>query len=232
MNYQNKNLEYIDAEAYDKRGEASLLEKYVLDLWQPFLKKIIRNLSIGKTVVDLGCGTCEYTQAAQAARKIYAVDISESMLKVCRQKLGRFPQAEIINLPIKDFNLTGESADLVITIGVWEYIDSQELLEAIKKITHRCSKIIIVFPNRYNGFHIERSIAKGKWSGLRPGFIRRIFKEEFLLLDSASFANVCWAPKSIQFLVRPFWQFGDWLWSPFQKFLPLGVNIYYLFERK
>ena len=80
MNYQNKNLEYTNAEAYDKRGESSVLEKYVLELWQPFLKNIVAGLSSDKIVIDLGCGTCEYAQAAREAKKIYAVDVSEEML--------------------------------------------------------------------------------------------------------------------------------------------------------
>ena len=61
---------YINGEAYDRRGKNSILEKYVLSLWQPFLKKIIADLSTGKTMADLGCGTCEYTQSAKNAKKI------------------------------------------------------------------------------------------------------------------------------------------------------------------
>lgn len=233
MKYQDEKLNYTDATAYDKRGESSVLEKYVLDLWQPFLRRIIRNLSIGNTVVDLGCGTCEYTQACEAASKIYAVDISESMLKICREKMRDFNQAEIFNAPIQDFNLSeGRAADLVITIGVWEYIKPDELLSVIKKITHRGSKIIVVFPNVYNRLNLARSIFKMKWVALRPGFIRRLFENDFKILDKTSFAMVFWAPKKLQFLVRSLWKFGDWLWKPFQKFLPLGINVYYLFERK
>jgi len=102
MKYQNKNLEYINAEEYDKRGENSIVENYVLRLWQPFLKNIIAGLSSDKIIVDLGCGTCEYAQAAREARKIYAVDISEEMLRICRKKLESFKQAEIINVSIEN----------------------------------------------------------------------------------------------------------------------------------
>ena len=45
--YQDKNFKYTDAESYDRRGESSVLENYVLGLWQPFLKEKIKNLSIG-----------------------------------------------------------------------------------------------------------------------------------------------------------------------------------------
>ena len=38
MAYQDKNLKYINAEAYDKRGENSILENYVLGFWKPFQK--------------------------------------------------------------------------------------------------------------------------------------------------------------------------------------------------
>ena len=240
MAYQNKDFEYIGAEEYDRRAENSVLENYVLGLCQPFLKKIIGDLSIGKVVADLGCGTCEYTQAAKNAKKIYAIDISETMLKVCREKMKNFPQVEIINLPVFDVNLP--PVDLVITIGVWEYIDPVVLFNKIKEITRQNSKIMVVFPNIYNDLNWARRLAKmspfggspvgGKKVALRPSFMRKLFENEFSLIESDSFGMVSWAPRKLQFLALPIWKFSDWLWKPFQKFLPLGVNVYYLFERK
>ncbi len=237
MEYQNKDLKYIDAAAYDKRGEFSILEKYVLELWQPFLKNKVYKLSASKIIADLGCGTGEYTQAATAALKIYAVDNSEAMLQVCRAKLNNLKQAEIINDSVLAVNLP--PLDLVITIGVWEYIDPRGLYKKITEITRQGSKVVVVFPNIYNDLNWIRSIVRmkkamptGRQVALRPGFIKKIFKSDFKLIESASFGNVFFAPKQMQFLVLPVWKFSDWLWRPFQKFLPLGVNVYYLFERK
>lgn len=221
---------YIDGEAYDNRGESSILEKYVLGLWQPFLKNKIRKLGAGKIVADLGCGTCEYIQAAIGAEKIYAVDISEEMLKICRGKLNNFNQAEIIKNSVLTVNLP--PSDLVITIGVWEYIDPLKLSERIKEITRTGNKVIVVFPNIYNKLNFMRSIFKMKMIALRPGYVKKFFKDDFSLADSASFGMVGWFPKKFQFLVLPFWKLGDFIWRPFQKFMPLGVNVYYLFERK
>lgn len=231
MDYQDKNFKYTNAEEYDKRSKDSILEKYVLSLWQPFLKKIISNLSVGKIVVDLGCGTCEYTQAAKNAKKIYAVDVSSEMLKICREKLIDFNQAVIILSDIQNFRMA-EPADLVITIGIWEYISPQDLLNTIKKITRCGSKVIVVFPNIYNELNLARSLGRMKKIALRPGFIKKLFKKDFLIIDSMSFSIVSWTPQKLQSLILPLWKFADWLWKPFQKFLPLGVNIYYLFEKK
>lgn len=228
--YRDKNSIYIDAEAYDRRTESSILERYVLGLWQPFLKNKISDLSRGKIIADFGCGTCEYTLAAKEAKKIYAIDISEPMLKVCREKLKDFDQAEIIKTSVLDFNLT--AANLIITIGVWEYINPEKLFKKIKEVTRRGNKVIVVFPNIYNDLNWMRSLAKMTTVALRPGFIKNIFKQDFTLIESASFGNVFWAPKSIQFLVLSIWKFSDWLWTPFQKFLPIGINAYYLFERR
>lgn len=230
MAYQDKNSNYSDAEAYDRRAESSVLEKYVLGLWQPILKEKIKNLSISKVVVDFGCGTGEYTRAAKMAKKIYAIDVSESMLKVCREKLKDFSQAEIINSTGFDFNFP--ATDFVITIGVWEYINPEKLSKKIKEITRKGSKIMVVFPNIYNDLNLVRSVFKMRQVALRPGFIKKLFKEDFKLIESASFGMVSWVPKKLQILVLPVWKFCDWLWSPFQNFLPLGVNVYYLFERK
>ncbi len=232
MVYQNKNFEYIDAEEYDRRAKNSVLENYVLGLWQPFLKKIINGLSAGKIVVDLGCGTCEYTQAAKNAEKIYAIDISETMLKVCREKMRDFSQAEIIKTAVENFKLPFDSADLVITIGVWEYINPKDLYAKIKEITRRGSKVIVVFPNIYNKLNMARTLGRMKKIALRPGFVKKLFKDDFTLLESASFGMVSRFPRKIQLIVLPLWKFSDLIWRPFQKFLPLGVNVYYLFERK
>ncbi len=132
MMYQNKRFQYIDAETYDRRAENSILEQYVIGLWQPFLKNKIRQLCANRVVADLGCGTCEYTQAAKEAKKIYAVDISGTMLKVCRAKLENFSQAEIIQSSILIAQLP--IADLIITIGIWEYINPGNLYKKIKII--------------------------------------------------------------------------------------------------
>jgi len=240
MIYQNKNFKYINADEYDKRIESSVLENYVLRLWQPFLKKIIGALSAGKIIVDLGCGTGEYTQAAEDAKKIYAVDISGTMLKVCRAKLENFSQAEIIQSSILITQLP--IADLVIAIGIWEYINPGSLYKKIKNITRKGSKVIVVFPNIYNDLNWMRSLGRmspfgrshegKKKIALRPGFIKRLFLDDFSLLGSASFGMVFWFPKKFQFFAKPIWRLEDWFWRPFQKFLPLGINVYYLFERK
>ena len=243
MDYQDKNFppkadqpmaeKYTDAEAYDRRAENSILEKYVLGLWQPFLKNKIINLSGGEVVADLGCGTGEYLLAAKKAKKIYAVDISDSMLKVCRQKLKDFNQAEIIKSLIEDFKMPAdENVDLVLAIGVWEYIDPVKLFAKINEITRKGSKVMVLFPNIYNDLNWIRSIARVRAAALKPGFIRKLFCDNFALLDAASFGTVSWVPKKIQFLALPIWKFCDFIWLPFQKLLPLGVNVYYLFERK
>jgi len=240
MKYQDKNFEYTDAGAYDRRGKSSILENYVLGFWQPFLKKVIGNLSVGKIAADLGCGTCEYTQAAKNAKKIYAVDISSEMLKVCREKMKNFSQVEFVNLPVSDINLP--PLDLVIAIGIWEYIDPVVLFNKIREITNQGSKVIVVFPNIFNKLNSARSVVRmspfggspegGKKIALRPGFIKKLFRDDFRLIDSASFGMVSWTPKKIQFIMLPLWKFADLIWRPLQKFLPLGVNVYYLFERK
>ncbi|MBI2446215.1 MAG: class I SAM-dependent methyltransferase [Parcubacteria group bacterium] len=239
MAYQNKNLKYIDATAYDKRGESSILEKYVLGLWQPFLKNKIGKLSADKIIVDWGCGTGEYALAAKMAKKIYCIDISDIMLAGAREKLKSFDKIEFILGSGFNKEIPGGIGELVLTIGVWEYVDPIKLFEEIKRLTKRSSLVLVVFPNIYNDLNWMRSIVKIKKSmptsrqvALWPGFIKNLFKQDFKLVESASFGNVSFAPKRMQFLALPVWKFCDWLWMPFQKFLPLGINVYYLFERK
>lgn len=232
MEYQNKNLEYINAEVYDKRGESSVLEKYVLGLWQPFLKNKISELSCDKVVIDWGCGTGEYVLAAKIAKKIYCIDISEIMLTRAKEKLKNFNQVEFIHSSGFNNEIKESVGELILTIGVWEYVDQVKLFNEIKRLTKSGSKVIVVFPNMYNDLNIIRSFVKLKIVALRPGFLRRLFKNDFNLIESASFGMVSLAPKRTQFLALPIWKFCDWLFKPLQKFWPLGINVYYLFERK
>ena len=242
MEYRDKNLKYTDAEAYDRRAESSVLERYVLGFWHPFLKNKIREFSAGKTVIDWGCGTGEYALAAKEAKKIYCIDISTAMLLSAKEKLKHFNQVEFIHGSGFKDEIVGGAGELILTIGVWEYVDPIKLFEEIKRLTRKGSRVIVVFPNIYNLLNLERSAGKmspfggspegRKKAGLRPGFIKKLFKNEFKILESESFGMVCWCPKKIQFLVLPFWKLCDFIWRPFQKFLPLGINVYYLFERK
>ena len=242
MDYQNKNFEYTDATAYDNRGEFSVLEKYVLGLWQSFLKNKITELSDNKIVIDWGCGTGEYVLAAETAKKIYCIDISENMLERAKEKLKHMSQVEFIYGSGFNNEIAGSVGELVLTIGVWEYVDRIKLFEEIKRLTKKGSLVLVVFPNIYNDLNLLRSVIRvspfgrspegRKEVALKPGFIKDLFKEDFKLIESASFGAVCWFPKKLQFLAFPVWKFCDWLWSPFQKLLPLGVNVYYLFERK
>lgn len=232
MTYQNKNLKYISAEFYDDRGESSVLEKYVLGLWRPFLKNKIRKFSVNKIVVDWGCGTGEYALAAEESKKIYCIDISDIMLTSAKEKLKSFDKVEFIHSSGFNSEIPDGAGELILTIGVWEYVDPVKLFEEIKRLARRGSLVLLVFPNIYNYLNLMRSILKMRKVALRPGFIKNLFKHDFTLIESASFASVFWLPKKFQFLALPIWKFYDWLWMPFQRIFPLGVNIYYLFEKK
>ena len=232
MEYQNKKLEYTNADAYDKRGEKSVIEKYVLGLWQPFLKNKISEYSRGKIVIDWGCGTGEYALAAKMAKKIYCLDVSNVMLSRAKEKLKYFNQVEFINGTGFNSGIASGVGELILTIGVWEYVDPIKLFQELKRLTKNGSLVLVVFPNIYNDLNLIRSFVKIKKVAIRPGFIRRLFKEDFNLVESASFGMASLSPKSIGPLFVPIWKFCDFIWSPFQKFLPLGINVYYLFERK
>lgn len=233
MSYQNKNFRYINADAYDNRSISSVLEKYVLGLWQPFLKNKIEKLSDDKVVIDWGCGTGEYALAAKKSKKIYCLDISDIMLKRAREKLKFFDKkVEFISGSGFDNEIPESIGELVLTIGVWEYVDPIKLFGEIKRLTKKGNMVLAVFPNVYNGLNWMRSVLKMKKVALRPGYIKKLFHRDFTLVESASFGNVCLFPKGLQSFILPFWKVSDLVWHPFQKSFPLGVNVYYLFERK
>lgn len=81
-------------------------------------------------VLDLGCGTGNYTMALAKQRiKMVGLDKSVSMLKLARRKLPHTPfvRSDVIYLPFKNETFTG-----VISITLFEFLSHPQ--KAIKEI--------------------------------------------------------------------------------------------------
>ncbi len=90
-------------------------------------KKIFKNLIskkhvTNKRILDIGCGTGDYTQLIDKNNKFFGVDITSNMLKKAKQKIpnGNFVQADSLHLPFKNSTI-----DFVSMIGLLEYFKDQ-----------------------------------------------------------------------------------------------------------
>lgn len=108
----------------------------------------------GKVVMDLGCGTGKYTiPFSKAAKKVYAVDISESMLKILEGKIEKkgIRNVEIIKSDYGKIDLPRQSVDLIFS--AWSFPAHSKKwasdLSGLKRLLRKGGHLIFV--DNYHG---------------------------------------------------------------------------------
>jgi SAM-dependent methyltransferase len=81
---------------------------------------------MGAKVLEIGCGTGQAT--APLARRgcwLTCAEMGLNLARIARRKLAQFPRVTIVNICFEDFDLTGESFDMVFAAASWHWIDPQ-----------------------------------------------------------------------------------------------------------
>lgn len=104
-------------------------------------------------VLDLGCGAGHYlAQLYSMGFECFGADISEEMLKITRKKFisNQIDNVILINSGCDKLPVESNYFDLIICIGVLEYLDNEKraLLE-MKRIIKPGGFVIVTFPNFY-----------------------------------------------------------------------------------
>ena len=99
-----------------------------------------------RTAIDLPCGTGRISQIpAERGYDLVCADISLPMLKASRKKLvalgrqARFAGADIYKLPFQD-----DTFDCVSCIRLFQHLDDEESLKALKELGRVSSRFVIV----------------------------------------------------------------------------------------
>lgn len=152
-------------------------------------------LKEGMTVLELGCGTGEYSKEfAEGNVQLISLDISLEMAKVARSKAGKGVQFVVCNaeqLPFKD-----DGFDAVVGNAILHHFpDLSAALQEVRRIKKQPAKIVFREPNLFNpgkffvfGIPILRLFRKNRWSPAEKvfsrTFIRKKLKETgFSVLD-------------------------------------------------
>ena len=108
----------------------------MLSIEQRILESLLPPL-YGLDIVDLGCGTGRWLEAAKnaRARRLAGVDISPEMLNVARAKLG--DAATLICAECTNATIPAASADLILCNFVLSYLDDPERFLHFVKTTLR-----------------------------------------------------------------------------------------------
>lgn len=230
--YQDKNFKYTNPDAYDQRHKSNPLEYYVYSVWHDFLANEVKKYSREKIVADLGCGTCEYTQYMNDAKKIYAIDISPEMINFGKNKTQNLHNIEFLQESALNNSLENNSCDTIISFGLLEYVDPNSLLEEINHIIKAGGNLLILFPNKYNAHHLfmrfyGKLFNKKRKKELSLFEVKCLLKKYgFQIQETASRGMIFYAPKIFQKYLSWLWQFLDFIYKSFQRFFPLGCNIY------
>jgi len=116
-----------------------------------FIEKI--NSEKIKRTLDLGCGAGQYLiQLSSMDFECFGADISEEMLKITREKFifHKIKDVTLINSDCYELPIEDNYFDLIICIGVLEYLDNetQALLEMMRTMKPG-GFAIVTFPNLY-----------------------------------------------------------------------------------
>jgi SAM-dependent methyltransferase len=109
-----------------------------------------------RTVIDLGCGTGNYSQLFRDKVKYVGLDNSTKMIEIAR---SQFPQREFQVSGVEKTDFQDGSFDASLAVGVFEYLDNPDVLSReLRRITRSGGRIICTFPNKDEKLKIRGSL--------------------------------------------------------------------------
>lgn len=145
----SKPYNNLDPQEYSKMYETIPKEIYMKEHWCPLIEKLIEKYCENKKVLDLGCGYGKYTRLIQQySDNVIGVDISKRWLSYAKTKMSisNLLEADAHNIPLKD-----ESIDIIMCIGLFEYINREIVIREMRRILKRDGFGIYLVPNKYSG---------------------------------------------------------------------------------
>lgn len=138
------NLKELSALYRQRFSERDLATKR--ELWGVLCRNMFQQyVPLDGTVIDLGAGNCEFTNAIKARRRI-AVDLNADT------KLSADPDVEVLLTSSENLSaLTNGSVDTVFTSNFFEHLPTKEALLATLRESHRVlrsgGRIVVLMPN-------------------------------------------------------------------------------------
>jgi ubiquinone/menaquinone biosynthesis C-methylase UbiE len=119
-----------------------------------FLEQIFQNTRKPKKLLEIGCGTGNYTRIlAERGYQITAVDISENMLKIAKEKCA----SNFVKGNIRDISIDDKFDTCIAMFAVIDYItDSSDLIKALVNIRHHLKPNGILVFDIWNGLAVLR----------------------------------------------------------------------------
>jgi len=152
-----KDYDKIDPEQYEKMYDMTPREIYMKEHWRPLIEEAIEKYCKDKNVLDLGCGTGVYTTIIKKyADNVLGLDISKRWLNYLKLK-DKKDNSNIIRANAHNIPLKNKSFDVILTIGLFEYINREIVIKEMNRILKSGGFCIVSVPNKYSA---GRSVGK------------------------------------------------------------------------
>jgi len=152
-------------------------------------------------VLDAGCGSGELAaKLVQRNYDVHGIDIAAPMIHLAAARFGadRFQTGDIENLSFPD-----NAFDAVVSLGVIEYLDSDDLaLREMRRVLKPGGIAIFATPNALSLLQIADGLAPHPVDGLRrrvlrPGEWRRVLRSHGFVCEKHVFHGWGWYRSSL-----------------------------------
>lgn len=203
-----RNYDTIDPEKYEKMYDLIPRESYMKTHWRSLIEDTIKRYCKDKNVLDLGCGYGKFLGViGQVAKNVTGLDISQRWLDEAKR---RYPNIKLVLGDALKTSFNENFFDVIITIGLFEYVDRKIVMKEMNRILKKNGFCIISVPNKYSAFRtVGKFITKipgGKSVTDEPSKkeMMRLFKDDgFRLIEYKMDDGLVWLPNFLDRLCGP-----------------------------
>lgn len=140
---------YSRPEAYDKMYELMPQEIYLMEHWRPIIIGIIKKYCKDKNILDLGCGTGIFTVKIKECTNNIVLGLDGNKQYLCFAK-SKNKKLDLILADVHNIPLKRGTMDVIVSTGLFEYIDRGVVIKQIYEILKTDGICIISVPNKYS----------------------------------------------------------------------------------
>ncbi len=236
--YVDVNLKYTDPKNYEDRIYKTQVERYNHNIWFNFLVEQLSEKTENKIVADLGCGTGVYLKYCNKAKKIYAIDISNTMITYAKKQWKDNKNISFFEESSLNTSIKSNSIDVVILFGILDYVDKDKQLLEVGRILKNNGKVLILVPNRNNPLNFLITLKhyfkneKTKEFLTHKELKKILIDNGFSIILTKNMSNIFYLPAFFGDSSIYFFKVLEFLYRPLQEFFPIGANLYFYVTKK
>ena len=116
------------------------------------VRELLHDCPAGK-VLDVGCGpSMMFDYLLERRFECFGIDLSRSMIEECRRRFGHEPAAHFEVGTIECLALPDACFDLVMCLGVLEYVDARAALREVVRVLKPTGTLVVSMLNRWSPY--------------------------------------------------------------------------------